>query len=63
MSLNFPQWRKDAIEYLIEPQEGDGVSREVAAEELIEIIHSYLTLSACRRASGARRATHGRLRT
>jgi DNA-binding FrmR family transcriptional regulator len=30
-------------EYLIEPQEADGISREEAAEELIEIIHSYLT--------------------
>ena len=30
-------------EYLIEPEETNGISREDAAEELIEIIHSYLT--------------------
>ena len=30
-------------EYLIEPRPTDGVSREDAAEELIEIIHTYLT--------------------
>jgi DNA-binding FrmR family transcriptional regulator len=30
-------------EYLVEPQQDQGVTREDAAEELIEIIHSYLT--------------------
>jgi DNA-binding FrmR family transcriptional regulator len=30
-------------EYLIEPRGEEAVSREDAAEELIEIIHSYLT--------------------
>ncbi|MBV8963278.1 MAG: metal/formaldehyde-sensitive transcriptional repressor, partial [Hyphomicrobiales bacterium] len=30
-------------EYLIEDGTSDAVSREAAAEELIEIIHSYLT--------------------
>jgi DNA-binding FrmR family transcriptional regulator len=30
-------------EYLIEPRNNDAISREDAAEELIEIIHSYLT--------------------
>ena len=30
-------------EYLIEPRHDDAVSRDDAAEELIEIIHSYLT--------------------
>src|ERR1700736_2338869 len=30
-------------EYLIEPRPDNSVSREDAAEELIEIIHSYLT--------------------
>jgi FrmR/RcnR family transcriptional regulator, repressor of frmRAB operon len=30
-------------EYLIEPANAEEISREDAAEELIEIIHSYLT--------------------
>jgi DNA-binding FrmR family transcriptional regulator len=30
-------------EYFIEPREDDEISREDAAEELIEIIHTYLT--------------------
>jgi DNA-binding FrmR family transcriptional regulator len=30
-------------EYFIEPRKDDEISREYAAEELIEIIHTYLT--------------------